>query len=63
MKMNGTYGPDSYHIDVSTSASGKNQAAEAMTMSAVMDAQAHRRVHGQGKELSARRPPGAISAR
>lgn len=38
MKMNGTYGPDSYHIKVSTSASGST-AAEEMTMTAVMDAQ------------------------
>jgi len=37
MKMKGTYGPESYHIDIDTSASGKSQ-AEAMTMSATMDA-------------------------
>lgn len=37
MKMNGKYGPDSYHLDVNTSASSKNQAG-AMTMSATMNA-------------------------
>ncbi len=37
MKMNGKYGPESYHLDVNTSASGKDPMA-AMTMSATMDA-------------------------